>query len=125
MTGSLMRLVGKMSSTWRLGMAAAGDGRDDRNFCAFGHSGLGAFFKTNVFPVYEHVDEAANLAVFIANAFFHSRVALFEVGEDLVYGFSGDVHNRLLFSEFSQRCGDADFGWHLKPPTACRRLRGT
>src|SRR5262245_54510067 len=103
MTGSLMRLVGKISSTWRLGMASAGDRRDDRDLSTFLDRGFGAVLEANIFPVHEHVDEAANLPVFIADAFFHSRVILFQVGENFVYGFAGDVDNRLLFSEFAQR----------------------
>src|SRR5882724_8072916 len=131
MTGSLMRLVGKVNPTCFLTIrapctvhgartTASGDGRDDGDLGAFRHGGFGAVFEADVFAVHEHVDEAPDLAVFIANALFHAGIVLFQVSQDLIHGLSGDIDHSLLFSEFSQRGGDAYFGWHWNPPKACR-----
>ena len=89
-------------------LRAAGDRGDDGDFVAFVEGGVEALEEADVFAVDEEVDEAAEFAAFVDEAFAHAGVGAFELfdegGEGCAFGTDfGDV-----VGEVTEGGGDLD-----------------
>src|SRR3990172_13095029 len=91
---------------------SAGDGWNDGNTIAFLQTGFEVLLETNVVTVYVDVDEAANLAGFVADSLLDAGKMLLQVLHD---GFDVITLRRNLIgplSEFTQWGGYANFYGH-------------
>jgi hypothetical protein len=60
-------------------LLTSGNGRKDAHFITWFHGGLGVLKKPDIFVIHENVYEPADVISLIANAFFQTRVTLFQI----------------------------------------------
>ena len=88
---------------------AAGDGGDDADLVAVFERGLAVLEETDVLLVDVDVDEAADLAFFIDEAFLDSGEAGLELVDGLADVGGVDFDQLLVVGQLAERGGDADF----------------
>src|SRR5438105_5698974 len=86
----------------------AGDGGDDGDFVALFDRGRFVVEETDVLVVEKHVDETADVAVFIADALFESGIGLIEVLDQFADVCAAGLDEFLFPGEFAQWSWDAD-----------------
>ena len=59
-------------------LLTSGNGRKNAHFITWFHSRLGVLKKPDIFVIHEYVYESANVILLIANAFFQTRITLFQ-----------------------------------------------
>jgi hypothetical protein len=74
----------------------SGDCRKDAHFITWVHGRLSVLKKANIFVIHENVYEPANVILLIANAFFHTRVTVFQIVDYLPDGRTFDPNNFLI-----------------------------
>src|SRR5262245_53796926 len=89
---------------------AAGDGGDDADFVFVGELGVDVFEEADVFAVHVDVDEAADLAGFIAKALAEARVLLLEAVDSVLQRRAVGGDELFVVGELAERSGDADLG---------------
>src|SRR6266853_4288389 len=88
----------------------ARDRRDDADLVGLLHRRLFIVEKANVLVVDEHIHEAANIALLVADALFQAGKCLVEILEDFADVAAGSLDDFELVGEFAEWCGDADAG---------------
>lgn len=97
-----MRLVGRFNekhnapSSVTVVLLASGDCRKDAHFITWVHGRLSVLKKPNIFVIHENVYEPPNVILLIANAFFQTRVTVFQIVDYLPNGRTFDPNNFLI-----------------------------
>jgi hypothetical protein len=99
-------------STWEPLLLASGDGRDDADFIARFDSCFGVLEESDVFVVYEYIYETADVTLFIANAFFETRITEFEVFDYILDRCALDFDDFQVLSQFAERSRNTNWYRH-------------
>ena len=91
---------------------AAGNRRDDADFVAVFERRLAVFQEADVFLVHIDVDEPADFAFFVHEAFLDAGEARLQFLEGGTDGGGVDFDKLLVVGQLAERGGDADFLWH-------------
>jgi hypothetical protein len=91
---------------------AAGDGWDDGDIIPLFERGFQVLQKTDIVTVYVNVYESADLAGFVAKAFFDTREMLLEILNDRLYIRSLRANLIGTMSKFSEWSGNTNSHWH-------------
>jgi hypothetical protein len=83
-------------SQFAMGHLASGNSGKDAHFITWFDGRLGVLKKPNIFVIYEHVYESANVILLIADAFFQTRVTLFQVVDYVSDRRAFDLNNFLV-----------------------------
>src|SRR5688572_25064874 len=107
--GNVRRTRIRLTSRLRAS-ATSGDGRHDRHHVGLLQGRLLTLQEADVLLVHVDVDEAAQLAALVDEAFLETGELPLEVGDDAVHRIAGGLHLGMALRDLTERRRDPDRG---------------
>ena len=96
----------------KLTALASGNCGNDAHLVTWFYDRLGVLKKPNIFVIHKDVYESANVILVIANPFFQTGVALFQVVDEIPDRRTFDLNDFLILGQFAKRSWNTDWYRH-------------